>query len=54
MNTLLKRKIKIFSLLFLYNKISTQKVYKIDKNKVNILCTMPIVICTQLVYNKGS
>lgn len=54
MNMLSKRKIKIFSLLFLYNKISTQKVYRINKNKVNILCTMLIEMRTQLVYNKDS
>lgn len=53
MNMLLKKKIKIVDLLFLFTKISTQKVYKINKNKVNFLCTMSIDICTLLVYNKG-
>lgn len=34
--------------------MSTQKVYKINKNKVNILCTMSIEKRTQKVYNKDS
>lgn len=34
--------------------MSTQKVYKLNNKKVNILCTMSIEMCTQLVYNKDS
>ena len=52
MNMLSKRKIKIFDLLFLYNKMDTQKVYQIYKNKVSILCILPIENSTQIVYCK--